>query len=270
MKGVRILTAGGLLLMAAWAVWRVASQPPGLSPRQTRHVTVAAAADLRFAFDELRAQFQRGQPDIEISATYGSSGMFSQQLIRGAPFDLFLSADREYPASLAAQGLILQGSQFTYALGRIVIWAPISSPLDLEHLGFKALDDPSVAHVAVANPEHAPYGRAAVAALTAAGVFERIQPKLVYGENIAQTLQFVQSRAADLGIVALSLVVAPTVKDTGRYWIVPTGMYPRIEQGGAVLARAADPAAALELRTFMLSTAARETLGRYGFGLPEN
>jgi molybdate transport system substrate-binding protein len=269
MKGVRFLAAGGFLL-AAWALWRVAPPSPGHSPRQTRHVAVAAAADLRFAFDELRAQFQREQPDIEVSATYGSSGMFSQQLIRGAPFDLFLSADREYPASLASKGLILPGSQFTYALGRIVIWAAASSSVDLEHLGFNALNEPSVVHVAVANPEHAPYGRAAVAALTAAGVFERVQPKLVYGENIAQTLQFVQSRAADLGVVALSLVLAPTVKDTGRYWNIPTDMYPRIEQGGAVLARAADPAAALELRAFMLSTAARQTLERYGFDLPEN
>jgi molybdate transport system substrate-binding protein len=266
----RFLAAGGLLLVAGWALWRVASRPPGHSPHQTRHVAVAAAADLRFAFDDLRAQFQRVQPDIEISATYGSSGMFSQQLIRGAPFDLFLSADREYPALLAAKGLILPGSQFTYAVGRIVIWAPASSSIDLEHLGFKALEDPSVAHVAVANPEHAPYGRAAVAALTAAGVFKRIQPKLVYGENIAQTLQFVQSRAADLGVVALSLVVAPTVKETGRYWNVPTDTYPAIEQGGAVLASASDREAALELRAFMLSEAARETLERYGFGLPEH
>jgi molybdate transport system substrate-binding protein len=269
MKSVRFVAASGLLLIVAWALWRVVP-PRSPGQNQTRHVTVAAAADLRFAFDELRVQFQRVQPDIEISVTYGSSGVFSQQLVRGAPFDLFLSADREYPASLAAKGLVLPGSQFAYALGRIVIWAPSSSPIDLEHLGFKALDDPSVAHVAVANPEHAPYGRAAVAALTAAGVFERVQPKLVYGENIAQTLQFVQSRAADLGIVALSLVLAPTVKTTGRYWNVPIDLYPRIEQGGAVLARATDPAAALELRAFMLSKAARDTLERYGFGLPEN
>ena len=131
-----------------------------------------------------------------------------------------------------------------------MLWAPSSSPLDLEHDGLQALTQASVAHVAIANPEHAPYGRAAVAAMQSAGVYDRVRPKLVIGENIAQTMQFVQSGAADVGIVALSLALAPNVKGKGRLFEIPASTYPPLEQGGAILQGAADVNAARALRGY--------------------
>jgi molybdate transport system substrate-binding protein len=229
---------------------------------------VAAAADLNVALGDLITKFG-ALHDVDVSVSYGSSGTFYAQLLNQAPFDLFLSADVAYPNQLASRGLTLPQSEFTYAIGRLVLWAPSSSPLDVEHDGLQALTRASIAHVAVANPEHAPYGRAAVAAMQAAGVYDRVQPKLVLGENVAQAMQFVQSGAADAGIVALSLALAPNVKDKGRRFEIPVSTYPRMEQGGAILKWAADVDAARALRGFLLSADGQAILGRYGFFLPD-
>ena len=175
----------------------------------------------------------------------------------------------EYPRQLAARGLIVAGSEFTYAFGRLVVWTPSSSPLDVEHDGLQALAAPLVKHIAIANPEHAPYGRAAVAALQAAGVYDRVRPRLVFGENVAQALQFVQSGAAEAGIVARALVAAPGMKDMGRWAEVPAALYPRLEQGGVILQWASDVDAAQALRAFVLSAEGRTILERHGFALPE-
>ncbi|MBV8352871.1 MAG: molybdate ABC transporter substrate-binding protein, partial [Verrucomicrobia bacterium] len=158
-------------------------------------LSIAAAADLRFALDDLVKEFEQNNPAVKINVTYGSSGNFFAQLQSGAPFDLFFSADVAYPRKLAEKGLGVD-EVFLYATGRIVLWAPKNSPLDLDKLGIKALLEPSVHKIAVANPEHAPYGRAAVAALKALNVYDQVASRLVYGENIAQTAQFVQSGAA--------------------------------------------------------------------------
>ena len=265
-----LVAAAGLVLVAAGAAgvarWRPARTSGAARP--AHRVAVAAAADLRFALDELVAQFRRQRPDVDVSVSYGSSGTFFAQISNGAPFDLFLSADRSYPDQLAARGLTRAGSGFTYAVGRIVLWVPAGSPIDVMGLGFAALDDDRMHHVAIANPEHAPYGRAAVAALASAGRLDRVKSRLVFGENISQTLQFVQSGAADAGIVALSLAVAPTIKDKGRFWEIPRDLYPTLEQGGVILRTAADPAAAEDLRRFIVSPDARTTLARYGFAPP--
>ena len=238
------------------------------TPPARGRVRVAAAADMNVVLGELITRFG-GSHDVDVSVSYGSSGTFYAQLLNQAPFDMFLSADVAYPNQLAARGLTVPQSEFTYAVGRLVLWVPSSSPLDVTHDGLQALTDASIAHIAIANPEHAPYGRAAVAAMQAAGVYDRARPRLVLGENVAQAMQFVQSGAADAGIVALSLVLAPNLKDKGRRFEIPPSTYPRLEQGGTILKWAADVDAARALRGFLLSADGRALFTQYGFLLPD-
>ena len=231
-------------------------------------VRVAAAADLNHALGAVIAGFGAAH-DVDVTVSYGSSGTFYAQLLNEAPFDLFLSADLQYPNGLASRGLTLPQTEFTYAVGRLVLWAPAASPLAIDRDGFAALTDASIAHLAIPNPEHAPYGRAAVAAMQTAGVYDRLRAKLVLGENVSQTMQFVQSGAADAAIVARSLTLVPNIKGTGRVFEIPPASYPRMDQGGVILRWAADPDAARALRGFMLSADGRAILERSGFALPE-
>jgi molybdate transport system substrate-binding protein len=229
-------------------------------------VRVAAAADLNVVLGALIARFGASH-DVDVTVSYGSSGTFYAQLLNQAPFDLFLSADLQYPNELVARGLTLPQTAFTYAVGRLVVWAPAGSPHEIERDGVQALTAASIAHVAIANPEHAPYGRAAVAAMESAGVLDRLRPKLVFGENVAQAMQFAQSGAADAAIVALSLALAPNARG-GRVFEIPSTMYPRMDQGGVILRWAADPDAARALRGFLLSADGRAILERSGFSVP--
>ncbi|MGE0378532.1 MAG: molybdate ABC transporter substrate-binding protein [Planctomycetaceae bacterium] len=231
-------------------------------------VSVAAAADLKYALDDLTVEFARSHPQIEVRPTYGSSGNFYAQLSNKAPFDIYFSADIDYPRKLIEQGHADKETEFLYAVGQIVVWVRNESLLDVESLGVRALVEPGVRKVAIANPQHAPYGRAAEAALKQLGVYEQVQDRLVLGENIAQTAQFVESGAADVGVIALSLAMAPALREQGRYWIVPLGAYPRLEQGGAILTWAKDREATDALRTFVIGDAGRAILRRYGFLLP--
>lgn len=223
------------------------------SPRTTT-LNVAAAADLNFAMQDVVTAFQSRHTATHVQVAYGSSGNFATQIQQGAPFDLFLSADIAYARKL-------RSDVFTYGVGRIAVWVPANSALDPQ----SALTDARVKHLAIANPQHAPYGRAAEAALRSMDLWARLQPRLVLGENIAQTMQFVQSGAADAGIVALSLALAPATRDHGRYWEVPLDCYPRMEQGGVILR---DSPAAREFRDFLLSDNGRRILKQYGFFLP--
>jgi molybdate transport system substrate-binding protein len=232
-------------------------------------LTIAAAADLKFAMDQLVTEFQTNQPGTAVKVAYGSSGNFFAQLQNRAPFDLYFSADIEYPRKLAEAGHALDTNVFLYAVGRIVVWTPKQSPVDVEKLGIQSLLAPSVKKIALANPQHAPYGRAAVAAMKSLHVYEQAESKLVYGENIAQTAQFVQSGAADIGIIALSLAIAPQMRDAGRYWEIPLDAYPKMEQGGIILSGTKEPIAARGFRDFVLGQHGREVLKRYGFFLPE-
>jgi len=232
-------------------------------------LTIAAAADLKFAMDQLVTEFQINQPDTTVKVAYGSSGNFFAQLQNRAPFDLYFSADIDYPRKLAEAGHALDTNVFLYAVGRLVVWVPKSSSVDLDTLGIQALLAPSVRKIAIANPEHAPYGRAAVAAMKSLRVYEQAESKLVYGENIAQTAQFVQSGAADIGIIALSLAIAPQMRDAGRYWEIPLEAYPKMEQGGIILTWTKDAGAARAFRDFVLGKHGRDVLKRYGFFLPE-
>jgi molybdate transport system substrate-binding protein len=233
-----------------------------------REVRVAAASDLKFAMDEVVQEFQKDHPETAVKVTYGSSGNFYSQLSNQAPFDLFLSADIGYPRKLSEQGLTLPGTEFLYAIGSIVVWVPTSSPIQVERLKMEALRHDSVRHIAIANPKHAPYGKAAEAALRSSGIYEAVQSKLVLGENISQTFQFVQSGNAEIGIVALSLALAPSVKEQGRSWKVPLDAYPRLEQGGIILKWAKDMEAVQSFRKFVMGSKGRPLLKAYGFILP--
>lgn len=235
---------------------------------QPRHPTIrlAAAADLRFAMRDLAAQFEK-QTGTNVEVTYGSSGNFFAQIENGAPFDLFFSADMNYPRKLQAAGLAEPGTLCEYAIGQMVIWTLSDAKTDVAHQGWKALFDASVQKVALANPEHAPYGRAAVAALRTAGIYEQLLPKLVYGENAAQAAQFVQSGNAQAGLLPLSLALSPAMNG-GKWWDVPADTYPAIEQGAIVLKRATNKAAARSFLDFVKSEAGRRALGKYGFALP--
>lgn len=247
---------GLLSILASMVLCAGCARPPAPAKLQ-----IAAAADLNFAMQEIARDFHQQHPEIDLQPAFGSSGNFYAQIQNHAPFDVFLSADVDYPRKLAAQGLGVADSVFVYALGRIVVWVPAQSALDPA----TALKAAAVRHVAIANPQHAPYGRAAEAAMRSLGVYDSVEGKLVLGENVAQTLEFVESGAADVGIVALSLAIAPPVKDRGRYWEVPLAAYPKMEQGGMILH---DSAAAREFRSWLLAPGGRATLQRYGFYLP--
>jgi molybdate transport system substrate-binding protein len=244
------------------------SAAAALGTPPTREVRVAAAADLRFALDEIITGFRQQHPDIAVTPTYGSSGNFHSQLINRAPFDIYVSADVVYPWELAGRGLALPGSEFVYAVGHIVIWVPRASPIDLQRLGVAALGHDSVRHIAIANPRHAPYGQAAEAAMRSLGIYDAVKEKLVFGDNVAQTLQFVQSGAAQIGVVALSLALAPVVRDEGMHWEIPLGLYPRMDQGGIILKWARDPEAAKSFRAHLLGDEGRRVLKRHGFSVP--
>jgi molybdate transport system substrate-binding protein len=225
-------------------------------------LSVAAAADLQFALDELSRGFRSTHPAVDLRIAYGSSGNFFAQIQNQAPFALFLSADIDYPRQLLHLGIGVPDSLFIYALGRIAVWVPAASALDPA----TALQSPAVHHLAIANPQHAPYGRAAEAALHKLGLYDRVKDKLVFGENVAQTFEFVQSGAADAGIIALSLARAPSVRKQGRYWEVPSDAYPKMEQGGIIVK---DSPAARDFRDFLLSPAGARVLETYGFSIPE-
>lgn len=236
-------------------------------PARSRRVAVAAASDLRFALADVVTALRAVEPTVTVEVTYGASGSLVAQITHGAPFDVFLSADAALTRDLAARGLADPRSLFLYARGHVALWT--SLPLDLPSLGLRALLDPSVRRVAVANPAHAPYGRAALAALAGAGLTDAVTPKIVTGENVAQAFQMAQSGAADAALVALSLAGSPAVRAMpGRVYDVPAALHPPIDQGGAVLRRATDPDAAAIFARFLQSPAARAILLRYGFDPP--
>lgn len=237
-------------------------------PLKQTELRIAAASDLKFALDELVAEFHNAHPEITVKVTFGSSGNLFAQISNDAPFDLFLAADIQYARDLAEQGKGLKETVFPYALGHIVVWVPMTSELNLEELEIQALVNIRVKKVAIANPKHAPYGRAAEAALKKLGVHEQVSQRLVLGENIAQTTQFVESGAADIGIIAQSLAMAPAMKNKGRFWQIPADAYPPLLQGGIILNHCQDRAAADQFKAYLIGDESRNTLRRYGFGLP--
>jgi molybdate transport system substrate-binding protein len=242
-----------LILVAAFASHFCAAQ----------ELSIAAAADLQFAMQDIAGRFEK-QTGKTVKPTYGSSGNFFQQIQNGAPFDIFFSANLDYAKTLEDAGLTVPGSYYQYARGKIVIWVPNTSKLDLNS-GLKALLDPSIKKIAVANSQHAPYGKAAVAALENEKVYDQLKDKLVLGENIAQTASFVVSGAADVGIVALSLALSPNMKGKGRYVEIPDADYPPIEQACVVLKSSKYQDEARQFVAFVKTASIANVLTSYGF-----
>lgn len=244
------------------------AEPSGSPLAQSAGVRIAAASDLQFAIPELAKEFAKQQPNVAITPTFGSSGNFDTQIRNGAPFDLYFSADVSFPQKLEAEGFAEKGTVFEYAVGRIVVAVKKDSPLDVKALGIKALTDPSVRKLAIANPKHAPYGRAAEAAMRQLGVYDQVKDKLVLGENISQTAQFLESGAADVAIIALSLTLAPTA--TFKYSEIPADSHPEILQGGAIVAKAQDKQAAQLFVDFVQGEKGRAIMSRFGFVAPNS
>ena len=257
---------GAALLRPILAILFVLLSFPSVRNAQAQSLRIAAASDLQFALGDLAAQYEK-QSGEKLAITYGSSGNFFAQIQNGAPFDLFFSADTAYPQKLIESGFAEPDSRYTYAFGRIVVWLPFESPLTPAKLQWNTLLDARIQKIAIANPDHAPYGRAAVAALQNAGLYERLKSRLVYGENISQAAQFVLSGSAQAGILALSLAAAPAMK-SGKYWEIPRDLYPPLEQAVVLLKSSPNKPAARAFLAFLRMEPARATLARYGFTLP--
>ena len=255
--------------LAALAAWPGRAAERSDIPAPTGEVLVAAAADLKFALDEVMSAFAKTNPTVKVKVTYGSSGNLFAQINQGAPFDLFLSADASFPEKLVAAKLGVEADRFLYAIGRLVVWVPKSSAIDVEKDGIRSLLDPSVKKIALANPAHAPYGRTAVATLKHYGVYDSVTNRLVLGENIMQAAQFVESGAADIGLLARSLAWAPKLREAGKFWEVPEAAHPRLEQGGLVLSTGRQAASARRIKTLLTGTDGRAVLARHGFALPD-
>lgn len=228
---------------------------------------VAAASDLQPAVAELTQAFQRAAPEAAITFTLGSSGLFHTQLQQGAPHDVFLSADVAYPQLLEQEGHALRGSVFSYGTGRLVLWVPRDSALPVESAGLRALASAPSARVAIANPQHAPYGRAAQAALTHVGLWDALSARVVRGENVSQAAQFAQSGSVDAALIARSLAQTPALS-SGRAVDIPPDHHPPLVQAGCIMARTPNAALARRFAVFMVGAEAQAILKTHGFGPP--
>lgn len=247
-------------LLAAAPAWARAQQPVAT-------LSVAAAANLKDAAEELKLAFEAERPGVRLALTFGASGAFFAQIRNGAPFDVFLSADRDYPAKVIAAGLGAAADEQVYAFGRLVAWLPPGSAVPLERRGLAALTDPGVRRIAIANPALAPFGRATERALRAAGVWDAVRSRLVLGTSAGQAAQFATTGAADVAFLPYSLTLGKALAG-GKAVPVPEALYPRIEQSGIVLRTARDPALARAFLAFLSGPRGRAILARYGYGLP--
>jgi molybdate transport system substrate-binding protein len=239
---------------------------PGMSMAET--IQIAAASDLTYCLESLNKAFVAYHPDAELKVSTGSSGNFFTQISQGAPFDVFLSADIQYPQKLIGAGFADKNSLAPYAVGRLVLWT-MNDKLDVNQ-GLVVLKNPAVTRIAIANPEHAPYGKAAQAALEKAGIWNEIQKKVVLGENISQTAQYVETGNADVGLVAWSLLKAPAMQGKGKSWLLPLDAFPKLEQAAVLITNGANSALAKKYMEFLRSDEAKTIFAQYGFTLPES
>ena len=231
------------------------------------NLTVAAAANLGPALREISANFEKSS-GTHVELAFGASGNLAMQIENGAPFDVFFSADMDYPRSLEAKGAAAPGSLAVYATGKLVLWVTNASGIDLDQLQPQMLLLESVHKIAIANPQHAPYGKAAVEFLRKAGLYDRVAAKFVLGEDVAQTAEFVRSGNADVGIISLSLALAPAMKERGKYREIAADLYTPIRQAGVILKHAKNPSAAAKFLAYVRSAEAAAVLARYGFEPP--
>jgi molybdate transport system substrate-binding protein len=254
------LLAACIVLCTSWS---------GAQEKKSAEVAVAAAADLSTALKEIGDTYEK-KTGLKIKLSFGASGALTQQIHNGAPFDLFFSADMDYPRQLIATGEADGTTLYQYAVGRLVLWVPAESSLDVEHKGMSVLLDASVKKIAIANPLHAPYGRAAVSALKHAGVYDQVRERLVFGESVSQAAQFVESGNAQAGFVALAHAIAPGMRGKGKYWEVPVEDYPPLVQGTVVLSHSRHKKEAAQFLEYLKTKEAAELFRKYGFTLPQN
>jgi len=240
---------------------------PPLS-RAGEALTIAAASGLNFAFTEVTAEFEK-KTGTPVKLSFGSSGNLFSQIQNGASFDMYFSSDIGYPHKLEQNGHVVPGTLYRYAVGRLVVWVPASSRVPIEQRGIEALLEPSVRKIAIANPKHAPYGKAAVSAMEHYRIYDRVKDKLVLGESVSQTAQYVESGASDIGIIALALALAPSMKSAGKYWEIPAEAHAPIEQGAVILKKGTNTDAARTFLEFLKSDQGRDLMNRYGFVLPD-
>jgi molybdate transport system substrate-binding protein len=233
-----------------------------------REITVAAAADMSAALAEVAAAYEK-RAGIKVKLSFGASGALTQQIQNGAPFDVFFSADMDYPRQLIAGGQAESATLYRYAVGRLALWVPRESPLEVEHKGMDVLLDPSVKKISIANPQHAPYGRAAAAALKHYGLYEKLADRLVLGENVSQAAQFVESGNAQVGFIALAHAIAPAMQGKGKYWVVPAEAYPPLDQGVVLISHSPHAQDASAFLEYVKTAEAAAVLQHYGFTLPE-
>jgi len=230
-------------------------------------IKVAAAADLNYAMNEFVERFE-AKTGTKVLLSFGSSGNLFSQIQNGAPFDLFFSADEDYPKKLAAAGVMDTATLRTYAIGHLVLWTPNALGLDPQKLQMNLLTESSVSRISIANPQHAPYGRAAMAALKHYGLKDKIAAKLVYGENVSQAAQFVQSGNAQVGLIALSLAKSPAMTASGKYWELRSDSYPELRQGAGVVSASQQKKSAQVFLNYVLSAEGAAILRKYGLGTP--
>ena len=237
--------------------------------KSAHEITVAAAADLSTVLKEVADNYEK-KTKTKVKLSFGASGALAQQIQNGAPFDIFFSADMDYPKQLVSAGDADGSTLFEYAIGKLVLWVPADSPLDVEHKGINTLIDPSVKKIAIANPQHAPYGRASVATLKHYGLYDHVSDRLVLGENVSQAAQFVESGNAQAGFVALAHAASPAMQGKGKYWEVPAQAYPALAQGVVVLSHSKHKKEAEEFLQDIRTKETGDLLLKYGFTLPSH
>ncbi len=231
-------------------------------------LAVAAAGDLRGTLEEVKQAFERKRPGVRIDLSFGASGSLTAQIQQGAPFDVFLSADAAFPEQLQKAGLAAPDGPFPYAKGFLTLWVRKELELDLAKQGLQVLRDPRLKHISLANPRTAPYGRAGEAALNKAALYEAVKARLVFGDNVAQAAQFLQTGAAEAGLVSQSQALHPVMASTGAIWKVPEDIVPALRQHGVILAKTQDLPLARAFRDFLLGAEGQAILARHGFGKP--
>ncbi|MFM9114574.1 MAG: molybdate ABC transporter substrate-binding protein [Planctomycetota bacterium] len=236
------------------------------SEEAKRPLRVAAASDLRHVFGSLKNAFEQRVSTLELVPTFGSSGQLAAQLHEQAPFDLFLAADIEYARRIAALDETAETQVFAYARGSVGLWWPAKTPPEIVAAGPRGLLADTVRRIAIANPRHAPYGRAAEASLRNLGLLDRVAPRFVIAENVAQAAQFVESGAADVGLMAKSLALSPALRERGAFQELPEDSYPPLIQGGVVVPWSDRREEAREFQQFLLSPEARAIFQSAGFG----
>jgi molybdate transport system substrate-binding protein len=238
---------------------------PAILPAQTQTLRIAAAADLQPVLPALVAQFKK-KTATKVEVSYASSATLATQILNGAPYDLFLAANRAFPQKIVAANLALESEPITYARGSLVLWARRGILHNL--LSMQALTDASVHHIAVADPLHAPYGAAAMAAIQTLGLTSTLKPKLVFAENVAQAAEFGESGNAECALISKTMAITPVMRQAGRFVPVPRNSYPPIEQGAVVMRNSAHQQAALDFLRYLQSPGGRALLVVGGLEAP--